>query len=304
MKRIVNSIAQVAAARTFRTMTAAALCMTFVIYPALRTSSAKVIYTATDLKTESQVRTEATTYDAAIKAIASITSLKLDNADQLKKALAIVNREGPNLRFSRSKLIVLGLSNSTFVNTIKKRSSDKAAAEALLKEVSADPKAVLKLDGAQAFGSRLQSSAAADSSILKRSSEALKAAAAKLKQARQGADTPNIASSDAMKLLPVGYTTVPQPNEWAPLPQGGAVLGLIVAVVVVVVIVNYGFTFVKNISTKEGQDAVADCLVAVTERLGRCGREAESQPFPFNVAAEALCAADYLAASANCLVNP
>src|SRR5262245_58865647 len=144
MKRIINSIAKVAASRTFRTMTASALCMTFVIYPALRTSTANVIYTATDLKTEAQVRSEASTYEAAIKAIASITSLKLENPDELKKAIAIVNREGPNLRFSRSKLVVVGLSDSTFINAVKKRSPDKAAAEALIREVSADPKAVLR----------------------------------------------------------------------------------------------------------------------------------------------------------------
>ena len=283
---------------------ATVLCISFVIYPALRTSSAKVIYTATDLKTEAQVRTEANTYDAATKAIASITSLKLENADELKKAVAIVDREGPNLKFSRSKRVVLGLGDSTFVNAVKKRSPDKAAAEVLLTEISADPKAVLKLDGAQALGSRLQNSAEADAAILKRSAEALKAAAAKFKQARQGAATPNVARSYGWKLLPVAYSLATQPNELITPPQGGAVLGLIVAVVVVVVIINYGFTFVKNISTKEGQDAVAQCLVAVTERLGRCERNAESQPFPLNVAAEALCAAEYLADSANCLVNP
>jgi hypothetical protein len=289
---------------TFKAIIATALCISFVLYPQLRVMSMTGAYAGGDLKTESEVRTEASRYEAAIKAIASIATMKLEIADELKKALAIVEREGPNLKFSRSKRIMLGLSDSTFISAVKKRSPDKAAGEALIKEVSADPRAVLKLDGAEALATRIQKSAEADAAILKRSGEALKAAAARFKQARQGGARPNVPGSDQWKLLPAGYSVVTQPNEWLMPPQGEVILGFIVAVVVVAVIVSYGYTFVKNIGTKEGRDAVAECLVAVYERMARCERAAESQPFPLNIAAEALCEAEYLVASADCLVSP
>ena len=152
---------------------AIALLINLIAPPQLSASSARMeLRTANmDLKSESQVRSEAARYESAIRAIGDIASMRLENPDEMKKALAILDREGPNLKFQRSKLIVLGLGDSTFAASVKKAAPDKAAAETLIKEVNADPQAVLKLNGAQPLVTKLGQSTEADAATLRRVSE-------------------------------------------------------------------------------------------------------------------------------------
>ena len=172
---------------TLRMFIATALSISFLIYSPLRLSSVgAATRVVADLRSESQYRIEASRYDDAIRAIASVSSMKLENPDELKKALAIFDREGPQLKFHGSKLIVLGLNDSTFTASVKKASPDQAAAEALIKELRADPKAILKLNGAQSLVTRLRQSTEADAATLRRVAERFKEAAAKYGRSDNG----------------------------------------------------------------------------------------------------------------------
>jgi hypothetical protein len=289
MRRIINSI-------TVKAGIAATLCISLVLYPALRTS-AKATYAGSDLKNESQVRSEASRYDGAIRAIASVASMKLENPDELKKALAILDREGSNLKFNRSKLIVLGLGDSTFANSVKKASSNKAAAEGLITEISSDPKAVFKLSGAQGLVTRIRQSAQTDAATLRRVAERLKAIAAKLKQTSNERGIPENAGPRALKFTAVGYRKTGESNESSlsfTVPQDPASV-LIALVLVAVVFYVVGHQVAQ-------QDEIAECQEAAEASRSKCVTAARRQPFPLNLAAEALCDSEWLLESAKCLL--
>ncbi|HLF83670.1 MAG TPA: hypothetical protein VI837_05790, partial [Blastocatellia bacterium] len=109
-----------------------------------------------------------------MRAIAGISTMKLETTEDVKRAIAILDRERPNLKLFFSKLVVMGLSDSTFSNAVKKKMPDKQAAESFLKGLQADHKAVLRLDGAESLATRLQRSAESDAAILRRAGERLK----------------------------------------------------------------------------------------------------------------------------------
>jgi hypothetical protein len=301
MKKIVSSV-------TFRAVIGTALCITFIIYPQVRVSAGEVgaPYAAIDLKSESQVKAEASSYERAIRAIAAIATMKLDTPDDLKQALAILEREGPNLKFHRSKLTVLCLNETTFSSAIKKRSPDKQTAEALIKELSADPKAVLKLEGAEALKTRMEQSTQTDAATLRRVAERLKEAAGKIKRTSQGRVPPGFATSDEFKLVQAGFSASKQPETAlyaAVMPQDPAtIFVIIVAVVFYAEVAVIGVSILKNVSTEEGRDRVAECLEVVNDRRVRCVTAARNQPFPVNIGAEAECDSVWLFTSADCLI--
>lgn len=174
MKKIATSVA-------IGVIIVAALSLNFINYPSLRVSSAAPASAgAADAKSESQFRSEAARYDAAIRAIGAIATTKLDTVGDLKKALAVLEFEHQNLQFRFSKLVVLALADATFSNTVKaKTASGREAAEAFLSELKADPKAIFKLNGAEPLKTRLQRSDEADAKTLRRVADRLKAIAEK-----------------------------------------------------------------------------------------------------------------------------
>jgi hypothetical protein len=161
------------------------LCLSFIIYTPSRVSSERVTTLtrpAVDLKSESQLRSEGSRYDSAVRVIGGIATMKLATVGDLKKALDIVNREHPNLRFRFSKLIVLTISDPTFSSSVKARTAGGSqAAEAFLREIQADPKTILRLTGAEPLKTRLQRTDEADAAALRRTADRFKAIARKLK---------------------------------------------------------------------------------------------------------------------------
>ena len=123
-----------------------------------------MIVSATTFKLSNDV----TRYETAMRAIAGIESMKLEEPHELNRALAILEQERENLKFHRSKLFLLGLNDFTFTIAVKEACPHKAAAAALIDEWRADPRAVLKLNGARALSVRLQQSTAADAAALRR----------------------------------------------------------------------------------------------------------------------------------------
>jgi hypothetical protein len=294
-----------------------ALCLSFLIYLPLRVSSAEAAaHVAADLKSESQFRSEASRYDGAIRAISGIATMTLGTGDDLKKAFAILDRERPNLKFHRSKLVVLGLNDSTYTSALKKKVPDKRAAEAFAKEVAADRKALLKLEGAESLVTRMRRSVEADAATLRRIADRLKEAAEKIKKAGQGRTSPSEGAADGFKLVRAGFSEAAQPTAAPDLllmsSQGGPaelLLVVLLAYAVLLVVTLYGVAIASffNIGTKEDEDAVASCQVKADDGYLRCVSAASDLPsgFPFfqREAATALCYADWLRNQSGCLLE-
>lgn len=306
MKKITNSVA-------LRTAIAAAVCISFIIYtPLLLSSSAAAARTGIDLKTESQYRSEAGRYDSAISAISGIATMKLETPDDLKKALDILDRERPNLKLHRSRLIVMAVSDVTFAGAVKRKMADKQAAEALLKELNTNPKAVLKLGGAETLKTRMQSRLTADAAILGRAAERLKVAAERIIRASQGSTLPGLGTTTEFKLVRASFSTgnqpITTPNYPGSLTQVEiAILTIYGALVAATVII--GFTVltaevIKRLVTVEDEAALAQCQSEADDRYSACVARADrDHPFPFNIAYRAICGVTWLSTHKDCLLE-
>jgi hypothetical protein len=301
MKRIATSV-------TLRAGIATALCLSFAMNLPARLSSGAATPAVADPKTESQYRAEASRYDAAIRAIAGIATMKLDTPDDLRKALDILKREGPNLKFNRSKLVVLGLSDSTFSNAVKKKTPNKQAAEAFAKEVNADPKVVLKLDGAESLQTRMRSSNESDAATLRRAGEKLKEAAGKIKKTAQGSRGRGVGVTDEFKVIRAGFSETEQPaaapDSLMMTLQGGPAETVIIIIICVAfdVFAAYGLKlFVYGSDPAEG----AACQEKADDSYSKCESKANDLPsgFPLFVreVAIALCYSQWLLDQAACL---
>lgn len=305
MMKIANSV-------TLRAGIAAALCISFLIYLPLRVSSAgTAAHAAIDVKSESQYRSEATRYGSAIRAISGIATMKLETGEDLKKALAILDRERPSLKLHFSKLVVLGLSDSTFSSAVKKRASDERAAEAFAKELEADRKTILKLDGAEALKARIQRSAESDAAVLRRAGERLKEASEKLKRAGQRGAAPGLGVRDEFRVIRAAFDRAPAPmNAHHTLSMALQRRGLNPAIRVLLIILRteLGQRFVDVIRPLEQEDVdeVAACQGEADARYLTCVAEANRLPsgFPFfeREVAQGLCYSKWLAEQADCLL--
>ncbi|HEY7784518.1 MAG TPA: hypothetical protein VIB00_07325 [Pyrinomonadaceae bacterium] len=285
-----------------RALIAVALSVSFVIYPPLQLSSASAaISVAPEIKSESQFRSEAARYDAAIRAIGSIASMRLDNTAEFQKAFDVLKRERPNLKFHRSKLIALALSDPAFANAVKKKAPDKSAAESFVKQLNADRQAVLRLDGVQTLQSRMRRSDEADAATLRRAAEHLKAAGEKIKASAPRSSVAPFGEEQEFKVIRANFTeSTPAPID----PVSATIIALAVTAVVIMAIA-YGSALISNATTDEGQDAVEACNQRNDERFDRCVSEIDcglgGLLNPFCAAALALCESDWLVRAAACL---
>lgn len=311
MKRIITPV-------TLRAALSTALCVSFILYLPLRISSAgPAAGVAADLKSESQFRTEASRYDGAIRAISGIATMTLETPDDLKKALAILNREHPNLKLHRSKLVVLALSDATLVSAVKKRVPDKRAAEIFVRELDADPKAVLKLNGAASLASRIQRSREADGATLRRAADKLKQAAERIKNASNAGIPSQYEPADELKLIRATFSTERQPasSHGTTLipsldPVSTVIASILIAVFVAAVLypIAFGITLqIVKLVTIEQADEFAQCQQGKDDQLSACLREANNLPagLPFfqRETATALCYAERLQGEVTCLLT-
>jgi hypothetical protein len=282
MKKVANPI-------PLRAAVATALCLSFLIPPSSWVSSAAAttVRAAADLKNESQYKSEASRYDSAIRAIAGIATMKLDTGEDLKKAIAILDRERQNLKFHRSKLIVLALGDSAFTSAVKKKVSDKPAAEAFASELTADRKAVLKLEGAESLKTRLQRSAESDAATLRRVAERLREAAERIKKAGQKSAAPGLGVAGEFRVVRAGFSEATEPvdahHALAMTPQRRGNINPFARVLLDVVLIT-SRTVQQAIADlfrpfeEEDLDQVAACQTEADAGLSTCLSEANRLP--------------------------
>ena len=266
------------------------------------------------LRSESQLKSEALLFQTALNAIAAIATMRLTTPEELAAANAIVEKNIANLRFARSKLIVMGFADSTFTSAVKRKGADKAATEAFGIELAKDPTSIFKVSGGQALGDRMRSVLAADTAKITQVVAVLKKASADLK-AKQGHHASLSNSTLASTVI-----TSPTPAEMSTLdiaflvvvvavivfPPLGLVLISLVASVAVVGVAALAATLIRNLAknatTDEGRDEVAECTAAVDRKYRGCIDAAKDDGL-FAYASAALCYADWLAAAAACWVS-
>ena len=124
------------------------------------------------------LKSDAARYDVAIRTIAGVTSMRLENPQELKAALVILSEQFTYLKLHRSKLITLVLSDNTFTSALKEACPNQEAAKSLMRELRAYPKAVFKLKGAHVLSVRLMESVRADVTNLRRTAQRLREAIA------------------------------------------------------------------------------------------------------------------------------
>jgi hypothetical protein len=294
-----------------RAVVAAALCFSFIFYPQLRLSSVQAAAgIAADVKSESQLRSEASRYDAAIRAIGGIATMKFNTPEDIKNAVVVLNRERPNLRFHRSKFVLIGISDSAFVSALRRKFPTKAAAETFGKQLTADTKLANTVDGAEALKTRIRQSIESDTATLRRAADRLREAAARFKRAQL---SPAPGSTGAFRVLRAGFMESPEMSALTETP-GMPTIDPLSIVIIVVAIIGYSLIIYQGlrwfgpyygIGTEEDKDQVADCQNATDTRYNQCVAEAQDLPsgFPFFVreVAVAACYADWLARQAACL---
>lgn len=289
-----------------RAVIAAVVSASFLAFP-LRLQSVNAARAASEVKSESQYRSEAARFTDALRAVAAIATMKLETGDHLKKAINILDRERPNLKLISSKLITIALSDSTFTSAVKKRAPDQKSAETLVKEIQADPKTVLKLEGAESLKTRIQRSAEADAATLRRVAERLKEAAEKIKKASQGRAAFGFGVADDLKLAWVSFST-----EREPVNTAKTVMPIQVETVLVILILSLvTFSFLAGyiqgrLTNHDLQDQIARCQEGADNSYLRCVSDASELPagFPFfqREVAQALCYSEWLAVQALCIV--
>ncbi len=271
---------------TLRPWIAIALCLSIILYPLIRSTTAASANSAADVKTESQLRAEASRYDGAIRAISEIGTMKLDTGGDLARAVTILDREAPNLKLHFSKYVALALSDSTFSAAVKRKLSNRATAETVLKQMSTDRKIVLTLDGAASVKSRIERSAASDAAVLRRAGERLQDAAERIKKAGPGSTAPRLGAARGFQSLRANFVETEQPSltPAAMMPvlvDPLTVFAVVYVALVVIAVVIYGAAIVKNVSTEEGRDAIADCQDSADVDFTNCRAAANNLPSGF-----------------------
>jgi hypothetical protein len=166
--------------KTSKAIIATLLTFSFLIFPRMG-SVPTVRAAAGEIRSESQVKTEAALYDSAIRALEQGLTIKLETIEDLKVANALLAKQVPNLRYNRSKLVTIGLSDSTFVAAVRDRTKDSKSTDAFTRELGIDPSSILKLSGASSVGDRMQRKLETDVGLIRRVAARLQQAATDLK---------------------------------------------------------------------------------------------------------------------------
>jgi hypothetical protein len=239
------------------------------------------------IKTEAQYRAEASRYDAAIRAINGILTMKLDTQEDLRAALTIVEQHRSNLKLFRSKLVVLGLGHATFSNAAKRKMPTREEATAFLTQVSADRTRLTTIQGFQDLQTQFKKSG--ETAILNKASERLRTATQRLRAATH--------LEQPFSFVNATFSPRNKSPE-APVPQDPiTIIAVAYVALVVIAVVSYGAGVVVNASTDEGRDAVAECQDRADANYDRCVANAD---FFTRLG----CALTLLGQQALCISNP
>jgi hypothetical protein len=131
------------------------------------------------------LRSHAGRYDIAIRAISEIAGMRLEELEQLKQATAIVERQGPDLKFAGHKRLVIARDDATFMASLRQACPDRNAATALANAAKADPNVLLRLKGADVLAVRLRQGILADAMIVNGIARRLREAARQISAVSQ-----------------------------------------------------------------------------------------------------------------------
>ncbi len=293
----------------FKAIIALSIATIFIAYPGMKTSATTPTNAAPTAKSEAQFKSEASSYERALLAISRISSAKLDTPEALQEAIELFKNQRTNINFHRSKLVVKATSDPNFVAAVKRVANNVKSAESLLKELSADPNRVLKLDGTKTVIAALDQSSRADAAILQQVGEKLKAAADKIKESNtdRGALLPSRTGYSFIKtkFAEPGLPVMPSHN--AVMVDPVTVIAIVAIAAAVVVTTVFVATAIKNLYenlfTEDGRDAVTQCQRQADERLAVCLRSAGRLSLLLKLAAEGLCASQWALDQAQCLVK-
>lgn len=146
------------------------------------------------LKTVAELRAEAGQYDAATRDISKLLNIQLETENDFDQARVVAEKAAPGLKFQISRLIVMSLDNTTFINGIRAKLKDKTTAQNLVSEITSNPAAVLKLDGAQALKSQFAAKIQASSDLFVKILDRIRVA--KQKQGVSSEFSANAAAAD------------------------------------------------------------------------------------------------------------
>jgi len=298
---------------TFRALIATVVSFSFIIYPRVGTAPT-VMAAGIDLRSESQVKSEAALYDSAMRTIEQGLTIKLENLDDLKAVNALLAKQIPNLKFNRSKLAEIALSDTTFVGAVGQRVKDSKAADSFASELATDPNTILKVNGASALADRLQRKVETDVALIRRVATRLQQAGADLKA--------KIKQAHANRLGVELSTNIIPPAPGAPMVRLDGVVflvvvaaiafpGLALALVVLATgplapAIVAGFLIVKlveNLGTDEGKDKVAACQKAADEKYQSCMKAGADACCGLAIVNAEACLATWMFDSAGCLLS-
>jgi len=268
------------------------------------------------LRSESQIKSEASLFQTALTEISRISTMKLTSTKELAAANAIIEKNVSNLRYERSKLIALGLADGSFTGAMKAKGSTKAGAESFGTEVAKDPTSILKVSGGQVLADRMRASLSEDiakvrlvAQLVKKASEDLKA-----KQAHHASPTTRdwrtviaqppatLYSVDVTVLVVVVAVIAFPPLGLVLVDLASTALAAVTVVGLAAAAVALIGNLIKNAGTDEGRDAVATCQNDVDRQYRRCVNAAADMGLLADVA-KALCYGDWLLGSTECWIT-
>lgn len=264
------------------------------------------------LKSESQIRSEAGIYDNAIREISRIENMPLATLDDFAAVRAIVQRQVPNLKFSRSKLVSFGFTETSFVSAVRAKTSDQAKADQFALELAASRDSIYRLSGALSLKDKIARKGQADLALLNRVATKIEKAANELKNKTGGhhADPSPLVSSLQRNVAVEFFSAVVITSLVisAAMIVGGpfaltAIFLLATAVVGGVITASYVAAaaaivanVVDNVGTEEGRAKVAECLAQADRRFADCAQQGA-------IVTALVCMPVYLADAAACLVK-
>lgn len=287
---------------------ALSISMVFITYPGMKTSATTPTNAVPTAKSEAQFKSEASSYERALLAISRISSAKLDTPEALQEAIELFKSQRTNINFHRSKLVVKAMSDPNFAAGVKRVATNVKNAERLLRELSADPNRVLKLDGTKTLIAALDQSSRADAAILQQVGEKLKAAADKIKASNTERGALRHSNS-GFSIIKANFYETDQPSTPSNslLLDPVTVIAIVAVAAAVVVTTVFVATAIKNLYenlfTEDGRDAVTTCQRQADDRLAVCLRSAGRLSFFLKLAAEGLCASQWALDQAQCLVK-
>lgn len=265
------------------------------------------------LKSESQVKSEAGLYDAAIREISRVETMKLTTADDFNRLKALLERHVPNLKFSRSKLVAIALSEAALISAAKTRTSNQASTDEFARELAADSQSIFRLSGGTAAKDKINRSVEADITMLNRVAEKVRRAAAEFKDKSPDHHPILRSITEApvqRTVLRTTLTTVmvaslvisavmiacPPLALAIPVLTAAAIGGFITAAILTGASVLFARVS-ANVGTEEGRDRLGECIEVANRKYDTCVTE---NPL---VALTGGCLAAWLIDSGICLVT-